>query len=133
MKVILYFLLISSISLAIVNCKSYEKNVKKKQVEISKEMISNLKSPPKKNGNGKEVSPIFNKVREIIVEELAYETNEVKPETTFQKDFVSTDCTEFILLIMAIDKEFNIQIPDEDFKKIRTVQDLVNVVDKYSK
>ena len=74
----------------------------------------------------------FEKVRDIVVEQLGVEADEVSIDSTFIDDLgaVSLDIVE---LIMAFEEEFNIEIPDEAAEKIKTVQDVVTYIDQNSK
>jgi acyl carrier protein len=72
-------------------------------------------------------SEVFNKVKDIIVEQLGVEENEVKMETSFVDD-LGADSLDIVELIMAMEEEFNIEIPDEDAESIGRVEDVVNYV-----
>lgn len=72
-------------------------------------------------------SEVFNKVKDIIVEQLGVEENEVKMETSFVDD-LGADSLDIVELIMAMEEEFNIEIPDEDAESIGSVEDVVNYV-----
>ena len=71
----------------------------------------------------------FDKVREIVVEQLGVEADEVQIESTFIDD-LGADSLDIVELIMAFEEEFNIEIPDEAAEKIKTVQDVVNYIDQ---
>ena len=66
----------------------------------------------------------FDKVRDIVVEQLGVEADEVAIESTFIDD-LGADSLDIVELIMAFEEEFNIEIPDEAAEKIKTVQDVV--------
>lgn len=70
----------------------------------------------------------FEKVRDIVVEQLGVEADEVQIESTFIDD-LGADSLDIVELIMAFEEEFNIEIPDESAEKIKTVQDVVNYID----
>lgn len=70
----------------------------------------------------------FEKIRDIIVEQLQIEEDEIAMETDLMKD-LSADSLDAVEIIMAIEDEWGIEIPDEDAEKIRTVADLVNYVE----
>ena len=70
----------------------------------------------------------FDKVRDIVVEQLGVEADEVTLESTFIDD-LGADSLDIVELIMAFEEEFGIEIPDEAAEKIKTVQDVVNYID----
>ena len=72
----------------------------------------------------------FDKVRDIVVEQLGSEADEVTPESTFIDD-LGADSLDIVELIMAFEEEFNVEIPDEAAEKIKTVQDVVNYIDQH--
>lgn len=74
----------------------------------------------------------FDKVRDIVVEQLGVEADEVALESTFIDD-LGADSLDIVELIMAFEEEFNIEIPDEAAEKIKTVQDVVTYIDQNSK
>ena len=67
----------------------------------------------------------FEKVRDIVVEQLGVEADEVSIDSTFIDD-LGADSLDIVELIMAFEEEFNIEIPDEAAEKIKTVQDVVD-------
>ena len=71
----------------------------------------------------------FDKVRDIVVEQLGSEADEVTLESTFIDD-LGADSLDLVELIMAFEEEFNVEIPDEAAEKIKTVQDVVNYIDQ---
>ena len=71
----------------------------------------------------------FDKVRDIVVEQLGSEADEVTLEATFIDD-LGADSLDIVELIMAFEEEFNVEIPDEAAEKIKTVQDVVNYIDQ---
>ena len=71
----------------------------------------------------------FDKVRDIVVEQLGVEADDVTIESTFIDD-LGADSLDIVELIMAFEEEFSIEIPDEDAEKIKTVQDVVNYIDQ---
>ncbi len=71
----------------------------------------------------------FEKVRDIVVEQLGVEADEVAIESTFIDD-LGADSLDIVELIMAFEEEFNIEIPDEAAEKIKTVQDVVTYIDQ---
>ena len=66
----------------------------------------------------------FDKVRDIVVDQLGVEADEVNIDSTFIDD-LGADSLDIVELIMAFEEEFGIEIPDEAAEKIKTVQDVV--------
>ena len=66
----------------------------------------------------------FEKVRDITVEQLSVDADEVKMESSFIDD-LGADSLDIVELIMAFEEEFEVEIPDEKAEKIRTVADAV--------
>lgn len=77
------------------------------------------------------MSEIHDKVNEIIVEQLGVKPEEVKPEASFVDD-LGADSLDTVELVMALEEEFDTEIPDEDAEKIKTVQDVYNYIDEKS-
>lgn len=73
-----------------------------------------------------------NKVREMIAKQLDLDIKEVSPEASFLED-LGADSLDVVELIMQMEEEFGIQIPDEDAEKIKTVQDAIDYIKKKSK
>lgn len=67
------------------------------------------------------------KVKEIIVEQLSVEGDQVTPEASFTED-LGADSLDIVELVMALEEEFGLEIPDEDSEKIATVQDAVDYI-----
>ena len=74
----------------------------------------------------------WDKVKEIVTEQLGVERDEVTIESSFIDD-LGADSLDIVELIMAFEEEFNIEIPDEAAEKIKTVQDVVNYIDEQKK
>jgi acyl carrier protein len=73
------------------------------------------------------------KVKDIIVEELGVERYKLKPEASFMED-LGADSLDTVELVMAFEKEFDIDIPDEEAEKLRTVGDAMKYLhDKMGK
>ena len=71
----------------------------------------------------------FEKVRDIVVEQLGVEADEVALDSTFIDD-LGADSLDIVELIMAFEEEFGVEIPDEKAEKIRTVADAVKLLDE---
>ena len=64
------------------------------------------------------------KVMKIIEEQLGVDSDRVKPESSFIDD-LGADSLDIVELVMAMEEEFEIEIPDEDAEKLRTVSDVM--------
>ena len=67
------------------------------------------------------------KVKAIIVDQLGVDENQVKPEASFIDD-LGADSLDTVELVMALEEEFDIEIPDEDAEKIASVQNAVDYI-----
>ncbi len=70
---------------------------------------------------------IFEKIKEMIVEQLGVDEEEVKMETTF-KD-LNADSLDVVELVMAMEEEFDLEIADEQVEKIKTVGDVIQYIE----
>ncbi|TEB05515.1 Acyl carrier protein [Pelotomaculum schinkii] len=73
---------------------------------------------------------IIDKVKAIIIEQLGVEEAEVKMESSFVDD-LGADSLDIVELVMALEEEFDLEIPDEDAEKIRTVGDSVKYIQEH--
>jgi acyl carrier protein len=64
------------------------------------------------------------KIKDIIQKELGVELEKLTPEASFIED-LGADSLDIVELVMEFEKEFNIDIPDEDAEKLRTVGDAI--------
>ena len=71
------------------------------------------------------------RVKEIIVEELGVEADKVTSEASFVDD-LGADSLDTVELVMALEEEFGIDIPDEDAEKMRTVGDAVAYIEEHA-
>lgn len=69
----------------------------------------------------------FDRVKEVIVDQLGADESAVTMEASFIDD-LGADSLDLVELIMGLETEFDIEIPDEDAEKIRTVGDAVNYI-----
>jgi acyl carrier protein len=72
------------------------------------------------------------KVKQIIVEQLGVDGAEVTASASFQDD-LGADSLDIVELVMAFEEAFDVEIPDEDAEKIKTVQDAINYVNAHAK
>ena len=72
-------------------------------------------------------SAVEQKVKEIICEQLGVSEEEVTPEASFIED-LGADSLDIVELVMAMEEEFEMEIPDEDAEKIVTVKDVIDYV-----
>ncbi|ACA31985.1 acyl carrier protein [Histophilus somni] len=70
---------------------------------------------------------IEERVKKIIVEQLGVKEDDVKPEASFIED-LGADSLDTVELVMALEEEFDIEIPDEEAEKITTVQSAIDYV-----
>lgn len=71
----------------------------------------------------------FEKLKEIIVQELEVEADEVKLEASFSDD-LGADSLDLFEMVMAIEDQFQVSIPSEKLSEIKTVQDALNYIEK---
>ena len=70
---------------------------------------------------------IEERVKKIIVEQLGVKEEDVKPEASFVED-LGAESLDTVELVMALEEEFDIEIPDEEAEKITTVQSAIDYV-----
>ena len=73
------------------------------------------------------MSEISSKVKAIIVDKLVIDASEVTDDSNFMSD-LGADSLDTVELVMALEEEFDIEIPDEDAEKIATVQDAFDYI-----
>ncbi len=78
------------------------------------------------------MSEIQEKVKGIIVDKLGVDANEVTPEASFTND-LGADSLDTVELIMEFEKEFDLQIPDDQAEKINTVGEAVSYIENNKK
>ena len=67
------------------------------------------------------------KVKNIIVEQLGVDSETVTPEASFIDD-LGADSLDIVELVMTMEEEFDLEIPDEDAEKIKTVNDVIGYI-----
>ncbi len=78
------------------------------------------------------MAPVQDRVKQIIVEQLGVEEAEVTPSASFVDD-LGADSLDTVELVMAFEEAFDLEIPDEDAEKIRTVQDAITYIEQHGK
>jgi acyl carrier protein len=72
-----------------------------------------------------------NKVKEIIAKELEVDMKQLQPEAKFIED-LGADSLDIVELVMALEEEFGLDIPDEDADKLKTVGDAMNYLQQHA-
>ena len=78
------------------------------------------------------MSEIANRVRDLIVEQLGVNADQVTPDASFIDD-LGADSLDTVELVMAFEEEFGIDIPDEDAEKMASVNDAMKYLEEHSK
>lgn len=78
------------------------------------------------------MSNIQERVTDIVVEQLGLERDKVRPESKFIDD-LGADSLDTVELVMALEEEFDIEIPDEQAEKITTLKEAIAYVEQYAK
>ena len=72
---------------------------------------------------------IFDKLKELVVDQLGVEEDEVTMEATMQDD-LGADSLDLVDLVMSVEEEFGVKLADEDLENIKTVGDIVNYIEE---
>jgi len=75
---------------------------------------------------------IETKVKSIIADQLGVGEDEIKPESSFIED-LGADSLDIVELVMAMEEEFEVEIPDEEAENIKTVGDAINYINTHKK
>ncbi len=78
------------------------------------------------------MASVEERVKQIIVEQLGVDEGEVTPSANFIDD-LGADSLDTVELVMAFEEAFDIEIPDEDAEKIRSVKDAIEYIDQHAK
>jgi acyl carrier protein len=84
------------------------------------------------DGQEKRMAAVEEKVKQIIVEQLQVDEAEVTPSASFQED-LGADSLDVVELVMQFEEAFDLEIPDEDAEKIKTVKDAIDYIEKNAK
>ena len=76
--------------------------------------------------------PVEQRVREIVAEQLERDVNEVTNTASFIDD-LGADSLDVVELVMKMEEEFGIEIPDEEAEKIKTVNDVIQYITTHKK
>jgi len=76
--------------------------------------------------------PVEKKVKEIVAEQLGKDASEVTTNASFIDD-LGADSLDIVELVMKMEEEFGIEIPDEEAEKIKTVNDVVEYIKTHAK
>lgn len=71
---------------------------------------------------------MLDKIKEVVVDQLGVDAEQVTPTANFVDD-LGADSLDTVELIMAFEEEFDVEIPDTDAEKIKTVQDVINYIE----
>lgn len=77
--------------------------------------------------NGVNIAPMFDRIKNVLVKMLDAHADDVKPDADLADD-LSMDSLDRVEMTMALEEEFNIQITDAEGEGLRTVQDIVTLV-----
>jgi len=72
----------------------------------------------------------FDRVKTIVVEQLGVEADQVTPQSKFVED-LGADSLDVVELVMALEEEFDLEIPDEDAEKIVTVGEAAKYIESH--
>lgn len=71
---------------------------------------------------------VFDKVKEIIVDQLDVDEDDIKMESSIADD-LGADSLDVVDLVMSLEEEFDIEIPDEQVENVKTVGDIVKFIE----
>ena len=74
---------------------------------------------------------VFDKLKEIIMDQLDVEEDEVTVDANIQED-LDADSLDMVDLVMSVEEEFDLKIEDEDVEKIKTVGDIVSFIEAHT-
>jgi acyl carrier protein len=85
----------------------------------------------REHGHQEHPMSVENRIKSIIADQLGVAEEQIKPESKFIED-LGADSLDLVELIMAMEEEFQTEIPDEEAEKIRTVGDAIGYVTSHS-
>ncbi len=77
-----------------------------------------------------DMSSVEERVKQIVVEQLGVKEEEVSEDSSFVDD-LGADSLDTVELVMALEEEFNCEIPDEEAEKITTVQEAISYINEH--
>jgi acyl carrier protein len=83
-------------------------------------------------GRGGDSVATFDRVKKVVAEQLQVDPEQITSEASFIED-LGADSLDVVELVMALEEEFDLEIPDEDAEKLQTVGAAVNYIDEKSK
>jgi acyl carrier protein len=75
---------------------------------------------------------VFERVKKVVVEQLSVEASQITPTASFTQD-LGADSLDTVELVMALEEEFGLEIPEEEAEKIQTIQQAVDYLEKVVK
>lgn len=78
------------------------------------------------------MSTTFDRVKKVVVEQLEVSEDEVTEQASFMND-LNADSLDVVELVMGLEEEFDVEIPDQDAEKIATVGDAIAYIDNKTK
>jgi acyl carrier protein len=72
----------------------------------------------------------FDKVKQLIIDTLNFDDSEIKPESSFADD-LKADSLDVVELMMAVEENFGVKIPDEELQNMKTVKDVCEYIDAH--
>ena len=92
-----------------------------------------VRSPPNsRNQEGNLMETVEQRVKKIVAEQLGVNDADIKPESTFVDD-LGADSLDTVELVMALEEEFECEIPDEEAEKITSVQQAIDYINAHQK
>ena len=73
---------------------------------------------------------MFEQIKKIVAENLNVEEENITPESSFKED-LKADSLDLFEMVMALEEEFDMEIPSEDLEQLETVQDVVNYIENH--
>jgi acyl carrier protein len=77
------------------------------------------------------MATVFDRVKGIVVEQLGVDEAQVTPEASFVED-LGADSLDVVELVMALEEEFELEIPDEDAEKIVKVSEAIKYIEQHA-
>ena len=73
---------------------------------------------------------MFEQIKKIVAENLNVEEENITPKSSFKED-LKADSLDLFEMVMALEEEFDMEIPSEDLEQLETVQDVVNYIENH--